>query len=347
MYKSAPSLVPDPFLASATFAHDNCCFETDVEIDSGSFATILPKKIVPKEMLSKLKPSPFMISGIDDNATRPLGFLEMSVNFGSGPHLDATVFVMENSPSLLGRDILHCREICSTELGRNYLRLNFNDKYKSIPPQKVQLKQVGIANLGGEVEVHQVSKGSPILLVKQKMDVDLLEHAPLDSNCLIATDANTVQAASAPACFLGEFPETAGDRTVLPGEVQNHKQTSIPQATPPHVDELSDKLLKNDAFVKHDPQVSPFLSPISDLADIHGESSSKGDDSWETKLNCIENSSPEKLTTACQPTNSCAEQVPAATTSSEPATSLPAEILPSTDATFSTFETSKIDERKF
>jgi len=72
-------------LASATFAHDNCCFETNVEIDSGSFATILPKKIVPQEMLSKLKPSPFMISGIDDNATRPLGFLEISVNFGSGP----------------------------------------------------------------------------------------------------------------------------------------------------------------------------------------------------------------------------------------------------------------------
>jgi hypothetical protein len=347
VYKSAPSLVPDPFLASATFAHDNCCFETDVEIDSGSFATILPKKIVPQEMLSKLKPSPFMISGIDDNATRPLGFLEMSVNFGSGPLLDATVFVMENSPSLLGRDILRCREIRSSELGRNYLRLNFNGRYKSIPPQKVQLKQVGFANLGGEVEVHQVSKGSPILWVKQNLDVDLLEHAPLDNDGLIATDVNKVQAASAPTCFLREFPETAGDRTVRPGEVQNHKQTSVPQAQTSHVDELSDNLLENDVFVKHDPQVSPFLSPISDLADIHGESSSKGDDSWETKLNCIENSSPEKLTTSCQPTNSCAEQVPAATTSSEPATSLPAEILPSDDATFSTFVTSQNDEQKF
>jgi hypothetical protein len=132
--------------------------------------------------------------------------------------------------------------------------------------------------------------------VKQKLDVDLLENAPLDRISLIATDVNTVQAASAPACFLGEFPETAGHRTVLPGEVHNHKQTSIPQAITSHVDELSDKLLKNDIFVKHDPQVSPFLSQISDLADIHGESSSKGDNSWETKLNCIENSSPEKLT---------------------------------------------------
>ena len=139
------------------------------------------------------------------------------------------------------------------------------------------------------------------------------ENAPLDSNNLIATDVNTVQAATAPACFLGEFTETAVHRTVLSGEVHNHKQTSIPQAIPSHVDELSDKLLKNGIFVEHDPQVSPFL-PISDLADIHGESSSKGDDSWETKLNCIKNSSPEKLTTACQPTNSCTEQVPAATT---------------------------------
>ena len=71
-----------------------------------------------------------MISGVDDNATRPFGFLKMSVNFGSGPRLDAIVFVMEKSPSLLGRDILLCREIRSSDLGRNYLRLNFNGKYK-------------------------------------------------------------------------------------------------------------------------------------------------------------------------------------------------------------------------
>jgi len=199
-----------------------------------------------------------MISSIDDNATRPLGFLKLSLNFGLGLRLDATVFVMENSPSLQGRDMLRCREIRSSELGRNYLRLNFNGKYKSVPPQKVQHKQVGFANLGGEVEVYQVTQGSPILWVRQKLDVDLLEHAPLDSNCQIATDVNTVQVASAPTCFLGEFPETTGDRTVRPGEVQNNKQTSIPQAITPHVDELSDKLLKNDVFVKHDPQISPF-----------------------------------------------------------------------------------------
>ena len=62
VYKSSPSLVPDPFIASATFTHDDCCFDTDVEIDSGSFATILPKKIVPQKMLEKLKSSPLTLS---------------------------------------------------------------------------------------------------------------------------------------------------------------------------------------------------------------------------------------------------------------------------------------------
>ena len=62
VYKSSPSLVPDPFIASATFTHDDCFFDTDVKIDSESFATILPKKIVPQKMLEKLKSSPLTLS---------------------------------------------------------------------------------------------------------------------------------------------------------------------------------------------------------------------------------------------------------------------------------------------
>ena len=347
VYKSVPALVPDPFIASATFSHENCCFETEVEIDSGSFATILPKKIIPQEMLLKLQPSPLMISGIDDTATRPLGFLEMSLNFGPGPPLDATVYVMESCPCLLGRDVLRCREIRSSELGRNYLRLNFDGKYKSIPPQKVQLKQVGTANLRGERELHQVPEGNPVLWVKQKLDIDLLDHAPLDDKSLIATDISKVQAASASICFLGEFPEIAGERTVLPGEVQNNKQITIPQALSSHVEEHSVKLLE---IAKHDPQVSSNLSLVSDQAYFLDESSSKGDDSVETKLRFIENNSPGKQITACLPT-CCTTQVPAATTSNDPATSLPSDILPSDGATltsiFSSVETSQNVDQKF
>ena len=231
VYKSLPSLVPDPFITSATFTHDICCFDTDIEIDSGSFATILARKIVPQTMLKKLKPSLLTISGLNGKARSTLGYLEMSLSFGSGPQLDARVFVMEDCPSLLGQDVLRSRDIRSCELGRNYLRLNFDGKYKSLQPQKIQLKQnmrVGVANSEGENKVNKVPKDCPILWVKQNLGIDLPAHAPLDHRRLVAQDLKDFKAAFATSCSsLGEFPEPA-ELPTIPGEVRNRKQIPIP-----------------------------------------------------------------------------------------------------------------------
>jgi len=251
VYQSLPTLVPDPYVTSIKFSHDTCSFATDVEIDSGSFATILPKKVIPQKILSQLKKAPLTISGLNGAAQSPLGYLEMKIVFDTGPELEAKVYVLEDAPCLLGRDVLRCRDVRSVELGKTYLRLNFENRYKSVPPQKVQLRKnyrVGVAKPNDGNEVQQVHNGSPILWVKQNLGIDLPTHAPLEHREKIAEDLKELKAAFATSSqSLGEFPEEAELPTV-PGEVRNRKQIPIPQAQHSLVDEhirnmLEDKVI--------------------------------------------------------------------------------------------------------
>ena len=207
---------------------------------------------------------------------------------------------MEDGPCLLGRDVLRSRDIRSSELGRNYLRLHFDGKYKSIQPQKVQLKQnvrVGVANPEGENEVNKVSRDCPILWVKQNLDIDLPAHAPLEHRRLIEKDLKEFQAAFATSCSsLGEFPETAELPTV-PGEVRNRKQIPIPQAQLHLADERHEQLKELNKLHRDEELYiwQHLVSLVSDRADIRDESSSKGDDTSKTKLKNTEISLPEKV----------------------------------------------------
>ena len=115
-------------MTSIEFTHDTCSFATDDEIDSGSYATILTKKVIPHKILSQLKKSPLTISGLNGAAQSPLGYLEMKIVFDTGPVLDAKVYVLEDAPCLLVRDVLRFRDVRSVELGKTYLRLNFENR---------------------------------------------------------------------------------------------------------------------------------------------------------------------------------------------------------------------------
>jgi hypothetical protein len=191
VYQSLPGLVEDPYIASANIANSLGSFEVKVEIDSGSFSTILPQKEVPAAMLKKLKPAPLTISGLYGRAQSPLGLLELKLKFGTEPELDAKVYILESCPCLLGRDVLRGRDVRAIELGRNCLRLIFDSRYKSCPPQKVPFVKnfhVGVARPEGDDENHQANGKNPILWVKQNLGIDLPQHAPLDHRRLIAGD---------------------------------------------------------------------------------------------------------------------------------------------------------------